>query len=127
MFTPEDTVYQSIAAPEKPISEEPLGASSDDADEVGPTFSGLPAPQEADWGAEVQAKDLSAFVTKVGKDPVSGGGFGDVFKGIWNQMDPNSNSVVKKIRVLSSGVESSQRQGGCDQSHSSNGPGWHAA
>jgi hypothetical protein len=100
MLTSEDAEDAGIAVQEKAISEEPLetGDSNDDGQ---PTPSGLPTPNEPDWGTEVQAEDLSAFVTKVGRDAVGGGGFGDVYKGIWSQMDPNSNSFMKKFRVLS--------------------------
>ena len=76
------------------ISEEPTHD-----DQPTPSLS-LSAPKEEDWSVETPAEDLSEFVVKDGNDIVSGGGFGDVYKGIWSKMDTNSNIFMKTIRVL---------------------------
>jgi hypothetical protein len=39
---------------------------------------------EQDWGNAIPADDLSNCVSKVGEHPVNSGGFGDVYRGIWN-------------------------------------------
>jgi hypothetical protein len=56
--------------------------------------------QLQDWGRIALPDDISDFVTKVGKDPVGFGGFGEVYKGIWN----DSSAAYSLVKVFNSFV-----------------------